>query len=116
MPFLLRLITILLATVLTNSSPFAPPSNTATKPFRSNPYEILGVPATATQKEIQQQYRFLCLRHHPNKKRTHNDNDGKTGVENDFAFKEIQHAYSLIGTEGDRRKYDTASKWNRFST
>ncbi|KAL7488508.1 hypothetical protein ACHAW6_014146 [Cyclotella cf. meneghiniana] len=115
MPFLLRLITLLLATVVTSSSPSAPPSNAAGKPFRSNPYEILGVPITATQKEIQQQYRSLCLLHHPDKKRKRNVNESKPGVENDFAFKEIQHAYSLIGTEEDRRKYDMASKWNRFS-
>ncbi|KAL3777281.1 hypothetical protein HJC23_001492 [Cyclotella cryptica] len=117
MSFLLRLIIILLTTALTSSSPSSNAAAAANNntPFRSNPYEILGLPVTATQKEIQQQYRSLCLRHHPDKNRGCNDNDRKTqAVDNDFAFKEVQHAYSLIGTEEDRRNYDIVSRWNRL--
>ena len=68
---------------------------------------------SATQKEIQQQYRSLCLQLHPDKNR-----EANTSKEDDFAFKEVQHAYSLIGTDQDRRKYDLMSrlKYSRRST
>jgi DnaJ-class molecular chaperone len=65
--------------------------------FRSNPYEVLGVPTTATQKEIQRQYRNLCLQHHPDKNKS---------LDDDHAFKEVQHAYSLIGSEESRHYHD----------
>jgi DnaJ-class molecular chaperone len=84
------------------SSSTSSPSNN----FRTNPYEILGVHKSATQKEIQQQYRSLCLKYHPDKNRENNANE-----ETDFAFKEVQHAYSLIGTQEDRRKYDITSRF-----
>ncbi|KAL7539331.1 hypothetical protein ACHAXR_010596, partial [Thalassiosira sp. AJA248-18] len=73
-------------------------------------------------KDIQRQYRKLCLKHHPDKKRS-DDNGGNDaaggskathgnegGLDNDFEFKEVQHAYSLIGTEEDRRSYDLRRK------
>lgn len=78
--------------------------------FRTNPYAVLGVTKEATQKEIQQQYRKLCLKYHPDKNR-----DSSYGIEDDFAFKEVQHAYSLIGTSDDRRNYDLSSRFSSFA-
>jgi DnaJ-class molecular chaperone len=69
----------------------------------------LGVNKSATQKEIQQQYRVLCLKYHPDKNRDAGSEEG------DFAFKEVQHAYSLIGTEDDRRKYDVTSRFSSYT-
>lgn len=86
--------------------------------FRSDPYEILHVdPTKCAQKEIQRQYRKLCLKYHPDKKsneRKIDDDDDATSDEDDFEFKEVQHAYSLIGTEEDRRNYDLLKKYNSF--
>jgi len=85
--------------------------------FRSDPYEILHVdPTICTQKEIQRQYRKLCLKYHPDKKKNERkiDDDDATRDEEDFEFKEVQHAYSLIGTEEDRRNYDLLKKYNSF--
>lgn len=95
---------MLFSPIISRASSSSPSNN-----FRSNPYEILGVAQSATQKEIQQQYRSLCLKYHPDKNRENNFDE-----ENDFAFKEVQHAYSLIGSEGDRRKYDISSRLNRY--
>ena len=74
--------------------------------FRSNPYDILGVSPQATQKEIQRQYRSLCLRLHPDKRRKK-----KESLDDDHAFKELQHAYSLIGSEEARRNHDLKQRY-----
>ena len=81
------------------------PSNS--QQFRSDPYAILRVDPQCTQKDIQRSYRRMCLKHHPDKTRSEEgENRGKGKVDADFAFKEVQHAYSLVGTEEDRRRYD----------
>ena len=108
------LVILQLATASSSSS-----SSNNSKQFRSNPYDILGVDATlCTEKDIQRQYRKLCLKHHPDKKRN-DDNISSASVkgvdDDDFEFKEIQHAYSLIGTKEDRRKYDLMRKFNLHS-
>eukprot|EP00581_Thalassiosira_minuscula_P015949 CAMPEP_0183719882 /NCGR_PEP_ID=MMETSP0737-20130205/12646_1 /TAXON_ID=385413 /ORGANISM="Thalassiosira miniscula, Strain CCMP1093" /LENGTH=363 /DNA_ID=CAMNT_0025949645 /DNA_START=335 /DNA_END=1427 /DNA_ORIENTATION=- len=67
----------------------------------------------------------LCLEFHPDKKRNNeysnaDESDGAEGknsvVDEDFEFKEIQHAYSLIGTNEDRRNYDLRRKFNLGSS
>ena len=99
-------------------TPSPPSSSTHRRNFRSNPYDILHVdPTKCTQKEIQRQYRKLCLKHHPDKKKNRfnmddDDEEEETTDEEDFEFKEVQHAYSLIGTEEDRRNYDLLQKYN----
>ena len=84
--------------------------------FRSDPYDVLRVDRHCDQGEIRREYRKLCLRYHPDKKKkkgttTHEKRhgggrppDGRD--DGDFEFKEVQHAYSLVGTEEDRRNYD----------
>ena len=60
-------------------------------------YEILGVPRTATQDEIQQAYRKLARQHHP-------DVNKDPGAED--RFKEISEAYDVLSDPQIRRRYD----------
>lgn len=61
-------------------------------------YSILGVNSTATADEIKKAYRKLALKYHPDK------NDGSAEAEE--MFKKISDAYSIIGDEVKRQKYD----------
>jgi DnaJ-class molecular chaperone len=63
-----------------------------------NPYEILGVSKKASQDEIKKAYRSLVKKHHPDL------NPGNKKAEE--KFKEISHAYDLIGTPTERTKFD----------
>ena len=60
-------------------------------------YQILGVPRTATQDEIQQAYRKLARQHHP-------DVNKDPGAED--RFKEISEAYDVLSDPQTRRRYD----------
>jgi curved DNA-binding protein len=60
-------------------------------------YEILGVPRTATQDEIQRAYRKLARQHHP-------DVNSDPGAED--RFKEISEAYDVLSDPQTRRRYD----------
>src|SRR5262249_20131140 len=60
-------------------------------------YEILGVPRTATQDEIQQAYRKLARQHHP-------DVNKDPGAED--RFKEVSEAYDVLSDPQTRRRYD----------
>lgn len=57
-------------------------------------YTILGVDRKATTAEIKKAYHALALVHHPDK-----------GGDEDV-FKEISHAYEVLGSEDKRRSYD----------
>jgi len=59
-------------------------------------YKVLNVKNTATYDEIKKSYKSLALKHHPD----------KTGLIND-KFKEISHAYSVLGDVEKRELYDT---------
>src|SRR6202046_5412870 len=60
-------------------------------------YEILDVPRTATQDEIQRAYRKLARQHHP-------DVNKDPGAED--RFKEISEAYDALSDPQTRRRYD----------
>lgn len=66
-----------------------------------NPYDLLGVKKTATDKEIRSAYRKLAKKLHPDV----NPDDDKTGDR----FKEVTAAYNLLSNEDLRRQYDSGA-------
>jgi molecular chaperone DnaJ len=58
-------------------------------------YEVLGVPTTATDKEITRAYRKLAKQFHP---------DANPGAEE--KFKDISAAYDVLGDDAKRKEYD----------
>src|SRR5262249_19975854 len=70
----------------------------ATAAERKDFYSVLGVPKTATEKEIKQAYRKLARKYHPDV-----NPNGKT-AEN--RFKEISEAYEGLSDPEKRKHYD----------
>ena len=66
--------------------------------FEKDYYEILGVPETATAKEITKAYRKLARELHPDK------NPGDAEAEE--RFKAVSAAYDVLGDETKRAEYD----------
>src|SRR5690349_20409204 len=67
-------------------------------------YEVMGVPRTATEEEIRQQFRKLARKHHPDV------NPGNKSAEE--KFKEINEAYEVLSDPDKRRRYDQlGSNW-----
>jgi curved DNA-binding protein len=60
-------------------------------------YEVLGVPRTASAEELQQAYRRLARRHHP-------DVNKDPGAED--RFKEVNEAYQVLSDPDTRARYD----------
>jgi DnaJ-class molecular chaperone len=61
-------------------------------------YQVLGVPRTASEKDIKTAYRKLARKHHPDV------NPGDKNAED--LFKEIGEAYSVLSDPDKRKKYD----------
>ena len=64
---------------------------------RKDYYEVLGVPKGASQEDVKKAYRQLAVKYHPDKEGGNEDK-----------FKEVAEAYSVIGDEEKRKKYDNA--------
>jgi DnaJ-class molecular chaperone len=70
-------------------------------------YATLGVPKTATAKEIKQAFRKLARKHHPDV------NPGDKAAE--AKFKELNEAYEVLGDPEKRRKYDElGANWRMY--
>lgn len=65
---------------------------------RRDYYEVLGVPRSASEKEIRQAYRKLARQHHPDL----NPNDKQA----ESRFKEIGQAYEVLSDGEKRKQYD----------
>ena len=63
-----------------------------------NPYDVLGVPKTASEAEIKKAFRALAKKHHPD---TH---AGDAGAKK--RFQDISAAYDIVGDKEKRGKYD----------
>jgi molecular chaperone DnaJ len=66
--------------------------------FEKDYYRVLGVPETASTKDIKSAYRKLSRQYHPDA------NPGDAAAEE--RFKEISAAYDVIGDEARRKEYD----------
>ncbi len=64
----------------------------------ANPYETLGVPKDASQKDVQSAYRKLAKRLHPDLNPGDNASEEK--------FKAVSAAYAIVGDEEKRAKFD----------
>ncbi len=70
-------------------------------------YATLGVPKTASDKEIKQAFRKLARKHHPDV------NPGDKVAES--KFKEINEAYEVLGDSDKRKKYDElGANWRMY--
>jgi DnaJ-class molecular chaperone len=71
-------------------------------------YKILGVPRSATDKEIKAAYRRLARKHHPDV----NKNDPKA----EARFKEINEANEVLSDPAKRSRYDSLGPdWERYA-
>lgn len=70
-------------------------------------YATLGVPKTASEKEIKAAFRRLARKHHPDV------NPGDKAAES--RFKDINEAYEVLGDADKRRKYDElGANWRAY--
>jgi curved DNA-binding protein len=70
-------------------------------------YATLGVPKTASEKELKQAFRKLARKHHPDV------NPGDKVAE--AKFKEINEAYEVLGDPSSRKKYDElGANWRMY--
>jgi|GEM_PF-1448777 len=68
-----------------------------------NYYQILEIEPLATKEEIKEQYRLLCFAWHPDRFSTE-----KQKQKAEEKLKEINEAYSVLGKDDAREKYDSA--------
>jgi molecular chaperone DnaJ len=73
---------------------------------KQNYYEVLGVPKTASEKEVRQAYRKLARKYHPDVNRGDKQSEAR--------FKEINGANEVLSDPDKRRKYDKyGDRWEQ---
>lgn len=94
-------------------------ANTKTTSVSHSLYDLLGVPADASQKEITSAYRRRALLCHPDKIRQRQEGasgDGKNKAENISVeeatkhFQQLQAAYAVLNDPRKRERYDRTGK------
>jgi curved DNA-binding protein CbpA len=73
----------------------------------SSHYEILGVPVTATAREITRAYRGLLRRFHPDTRQENHDG-GTAGPRDTERLHAIMQAYAVLSDPAKRAAYDRA--------
>src|ERR1700749_266567 len=66
-----------------------------------DPYEVLGVPKTASEADIKKAFRALAKKHHPDK----HQGDAKAQKR----FQEISGAYDILGDKDKRAQFDAGA-------
>ena len=66
-----------------------------------DPYEVLGVPKTASEAEIKKAFRSLAKKHHPDK------HAGDAAAQK--KFQEISGAYDILGDKEKRAQFDAGA-------
>jgi DnaJ-class molecular chaperone len=66
-----------------------------------DPYDILGVPRTASEADIKKAFRSLAKKHHPDK------HPGDAGAQK--RFQEISGAYDILGDKDKRAQFDAGA-------
>ena len=66
-----------------------------------DPYEILGVPKSASEAEIKKAFRALAKKHHPDK------HAGDANAQK--KFQEISGAYDILGDKDKRAQFDAGA-------
>ena len=69
-----------------------------------DPYEVLGVPKTASEAEIKKAFRSLAKKHHPDK------HAGDAAAQK--KFQEISAAYDILGDKDKRAQFDAGAIGN----
>jgi DnaJ-class molecular chaperone len=69
-----------------------------------NHYDVLGVSNNASQADIRRSFRYLALKHHPDK--------NKNSEESKQKFMQIVEAYEILSDEQARKNYDTAASYS----
>lgn len=74
---------------------------------KHNPYEVLGVPRDASDKDIKAAFRHLAMKFHPDR--------NKGSAEAEEKFKQVNEAYEAIKDEDKRRSFDTSVHYRTAS-
>jgi DnaJ homolog subfamily B member 6 len=71
--------------------------------YKEDLYKVLGVSESAQEDEIKKAYKKLAIKWHPDKNKDNKE-------ESEAKFKEISHAYSILGDKDKRKEYDNMRK------
>ncbi|XP_058099341.1 uncharacterized protein LOC131243780 isoform X2 [Magnolia sinica] len=74
--------------------------------FKESPYDVLGVPPSATPDQIKRAYRKLALKFHPDVNKEANAQE---------KFMRIKHAYNTLLNSESKRNYDFGNRTSGYS-